>query len=398
MYAKGKGVNKDLAEAERLFRKIPENSVKGYYGLAYYIHYKNLNYQEAIRNIDKAIERDSKYIYSYSLRGLVYLERKEYEKALADLNQAMKLDNETSYIWLYRALYYAEIRDFSKSAEDIAHSCQLVQDKKKEEYCNALAGMIFFMKGDHTESLSRFDHALNVRPDYTLALLGKGHVHFRLGKTGEARQDFEKIRKQEFENDWDELDFPEIRIFDPALQSAALLGIALKSSAAGADSLPLISLKYLKKPVFVNISGVSKMIPDTVPLLLDTDKKQILFPYENVNIGEQEFRDGEEIRYEGSYQTEADNCKLHMTITTDFDLDHFLLFGAKLSPATKELIYSPALRWKHTLIAEIPASLLEKSVPIAIVSKDGRTFNRNLLAKNGKLETAAEEGELKNDL
>ena len=78
-------------------------------------------YQEAIKDFDKAIELDLKYSVSWYFEVDVNI-LKQYQEAIIDLDKAIELDPEYSDSWDYRGSckywlkqYQEAVKDFNKA-------------------------------------------------------------------------------------------------------------------------------------------------------------------------------------------------------------------------------------------------------------------------------------------
>ena len=57
------------------------------------------NYDEALKDYDKAIELDPNYTFAYNNRGLAFYKLDKFEEALKDYDKAIELD--PSYTFVY---------------------------------------------------------------------------------------------------------------------------------------------------------------------------------------------------------------------------------------------------------------------------------------------------------
>jgi tetratricopeptide (TPR) repeat protein len=81
--------------------------------------YQLKDYAGAIKDFDKAVELDPKFMQAYHTRAICFGELKKYDKALADFDKAIELDPDFKNAYLNRA-YYVKINseDFEGAIQD----------------------------------------------------------------------------------------------------------------------------------------------------------------------------------------------------------------------------------------------------------------------------------------
>jgi len=74
-------------------------------------HYKNNNYQQAIREFNKIIEMDDKsYLYNaYSMRGISYFRLNDLKSSIEDFNKAIELKPNDKDVYYVRGLAYSKL-------------------------------------------------------------------------------------------------------------------------------------------------------------------------------------------------------------------------------------------------------------------------------------------------
>ncbi len=80
---------------------------------------KKEQYDQAIVNLDRAIQMDPNYALAYNYRGMAYFRSKNFEKALADFNKAIQLNPNLAVAYNNRAYAYFQKKDYSKAEEDV---------------------------------------------------------------------------------------------------------------------------------------------------------------------------------------------------------------------------------------------------------------------------------------
>ncbi len=110
--------DKALQDFDYLIAKYPEEPI-------YYCHRANTsryagNYQQAIENLNRAIELNPKEYWNFYMRGWIYVEMlKETNKALKDLDKSIDLNSDYAYTYLMRGrLLLEKLHKKEKAIED----------------------------------------------------------------------------------------------------------------------------------------------------------------------------------------------------------------------------------------------------------------------------------------
>lgn len=204
----------ETESAERYFRESVAFLQRG-----------NLN--EALRNVNKAIELDPKLLQAYFLRASIYSKKGgEDEKVLADYTTIIALaptapGAELAYfnramILLRKGEIDAAARDVDKAIllkpeEIVLYQGRAVIRFQKRDYEGALAdyerilakdpnfigallgrGYFRYQKADFDGAFADFDRAVKVYPEYASAIINRGVVQGLKGNIAEAIIDFKK--------------------------------------------------------------------------------------------------------------------------------------------------------------------------------------------------------------
>ncbi len=100
-------------------------------------------YDQAISDLNKAIEINPRYNKAYNNRGVVYRRKGQYDRAISDFNKAIEinpLDAEAynNMAWLFATAKTPVFRSGKKAVEFALKACEL-SDWKKAEYLDSLA-------------------------------------------------------------------------------------------------------------------------------------------------------------------------------------------------------------------------------------------------------------------
>jgi lipoprotein NlpI len=150
-----------------------------------FAYYNKRDYQQAIRDYDRAISLQPHYALALTRRGAALLEKRQYEQALADYEAATQLD--------------------AKS----------VSDRSK--------GFLFFFLGRMTQSAETFENYLKSEPDDIGVILFRYLVEAKIGNALAAARELEADSAKLKERHWPMpiIDFHLGKIDETALFAAA---------------------------------------------------------------------------------------------------------------------------------------------------------------------------------
>lgn len=187
-------------------------------GTASYYYERGVDYSEkgefesAISNYSKAIERDPDDIFSYHNRGLSYINLGEYDLAIADLNKTLEIDPTYDNAYYNRALAYKGLGQIDNAIKDFQKVLELTSDPEllilsEQELINIETfaassvnestehfntGETYYQNGDYTNALAEFTRAIELDPNYVAAYHHRSIVYANLEEYDLALDDIEK--------------------------------------------------------------------------------------------------------------------------------------------------------------------------------------------------------------
>lgn len=93
-------------------------------------NFKQRNYQQGIKNLDKALEIDPKWAGPYNYRGWAYEQLSNYQQAIKDYSKAIELDPGNAYhynglAWVLATVETHSFRNGKKAVELALKACEL---------------------------------------------------------------------------------------------------------------------------------------------------------------------------------------------------------------------------------------------------------------------------------
>lgn len=82
-------------------------------------------YQEALTNLNHAIDLDNTDAYAYSNRALARLKLHDLENARIDINRSIELNSKNPYAFKHSAMIYLELKDYVHACEDLNKAKEL---------------------------------------------------------------------------------------------------------------------------------------------------------------------------------------------------------------------------------------------------------------------------------
>ena len=146
-------------------------------------------YEEALRDYDKIIELDDKYVDAYQGRGNALFYLKEYEKAFSDFNKAIELDIKYAPAYIGRGNVYFNDNNHEEALNDYNKAIEL--DKKNAE-AYRMRGNLCYEKKDYELAIFDYTTAITFDDKFADAYFERGKAHFYLKEYKEALTDYNK--------------------------------------------------------------------------------------------------------------------------------------------------------------------------------------------------------------
>lgn len=138
---------------------------------------------EAILELNKAIELDPQYAIAYSHRADAFRDKRLIKEALADYGKSIELAPKYTTAYLNRANLYADNSDFDRAIDDYNHALE-VEPLNIIAYYNR--GNTYAKKGRYEQAIADYNTLLVINPLYPHAYVRMGLAYEKLDRTRDA--------------------------------------------------------------------------------------------------------------------------------------------------------------------------------------------------------------------
>lgn len=154
---------------------------------------KEKNYEAAIDSFQQAVYFSRNHYNPNALKmlGLCQKAMRQYTKAIQTFQDQLKqtTDHEPD-VWIDLAECYIELKDFDNARRCIDKSFQEAVGGKTDERQRYAQGEMYEKMGDYHQALSFYDTALDQKPLYTDAWMGRARMNVLLKNYNEALKDY----------------------------------------------------------------------------------------------------------------------------------------------------------------------------------------------------------------
>ena len=150
-------------------------------------------YDEAVEDLNRAIELDTTNTFAYFNRALLLYERHDYNGAMADFNTVLRHEPGNALTLYNRSLIYTQVGDYEKALEDIDRVININPDNVLAHFNRAA---IFVEMERWMDALADYNKAIELYPDFAKAYLNRSYVENMLGRTRESKADYETAQQK----------------------------------------------------------------------------------------------------------------------------------------------------------------------------------------------------------
>ena len=147
------------------------------------------NYEEALRDFDKAIELKPHFAEARAHKGGALWSLKRYAEAVQCCDKAIELKSDLAEAWTYRGVASFGLKKYGEVIENLDKGIKLEPDSAHAWF---IRGTALFALEKYGEAEQAFDEAIKLEPDSADAWFIRGTALFVLEKYGEAIQSLDK--------------------------------------------------------------------------------------------------------------------------------------------------------------------------------------------------------------
>ena len=162
--------------------------------------YRNMqNYEDALKDFERAIEIDPDNKWAIANRSFVYTTIKAYDDALSDINRAIEIDPKYTFAQAFRGRTYRKMGRYKDALKDLNHVIEIDPDDK---WTIAQRGDTFRLMKRYEDALKDFDHVIEIDPDDKWTLNKRGCTFRSMKRYDDALKDFNHIIEIDPDDKW----------------------------------------------------------------------------------------------------------------------------------------------------------------------------------------------------
>jgi len=142
--------------------------------------------EEALADLNRAIELDETYAWAVSVRGETYREMGKYEEALGDLNRAIGFDEKDAWTIARRGETYRQMSKYEEALADLNRAIGLDEE---DAWMMAVRGLTYLQMDKYEEALADLNRAIELDEKDVWTIARRGEAYRRMGKYEEALTD-----------------------------------------------------------------------------------------------------------------------------------------------------------------------------------------------------------------
>jgi len=257
----------DNEGAERDYTVALSNFSPIYYEAYHYrslVRYRLQNYQGAVDDINKTIDKQPNRATLYIERSFALLALNDYKGAIKDCNQVIGMNFPGEDPFLCRAAAHDALADFAQALTDYGRAIK-INPKNGESYVRR--GMTYYKLEQYKEAIADYDYAISLDSAHTFAYYNRAASREKLNNYKGALADYQTILTYEPRNAY--------AYFNRAVLYANMN--QYKKSIADFDHVLLINPDNIQ--ALFNRAKMKENIKDYKGAIADYNKITALYPY-----------------------------------------------------------------------------------------------------------------------
>jgi tetratricopeptide (TPR) repeat protein len=156
------------------------------------IYYNKDNLEQAMSNLNKAIDADPKMAAAYLYRGLTYMKEEETDNAISDYNKAIELNPKMEEAYYVRGVARAAKKDIELALEDYNKAIS-INSNYVQAYLNR--SIISLMKRDPEKAIADTCKVMDINSGLPAAYYIRGVAYANENNMQQAISDYDKAIK-----------------------------------------------------------------------------------------------------------------------------------------------------------------------------------------------------------
>ena len=144
------------------------------------------DYENAIKQLDKAIAINPKFTSAFVMRGDVKSQMKDYKGAILDYNRAIEVDVNDPEAYKSRGNAKVKIQDLTGAINDFTLA---IEKNSNDAEAYNYRGMAMAAGNNYEGAIKDYNNALELNPKYSEAFANKADAKIHLSKYFEAIKD-----------------------------------------------------------------------------------------------------------------------------------------------------------------------------------------------------------------
>jgi tetratricopeptide (TPR) repeat protein len=151
--------------------------------------FENEEYEVAIGDFSRAIDKDSNDAETYNMRGRAYTSLNKYEEALEDFDKAIILKSDYTEAFFHRGIANRSLSQYNEALTDFDEAINLQRDYAEAYY---MRGRTKYNLRQYRGAESDFYQATHLDPNYAEAFFYRGISNYNFRRYEEAITDFDE--------------------------------------------------------------------------------------------------------------------------------------------------------------------------------------------------------------
>jgi len=169
--------NEASINALAMFRDMGKGMVDKEYVVYFFKgenHNLNGDTQQAIIELQKAIQTNSNLFYAYEGLGVVYFSMGEYKEAIAKFKETIQINPNRVSCYGILGLTYSELGQYQQAITEFEKAIQ-IDPNCARNYVGL--GHIYFSMGQHQQAITEFQKSIQINPDISDGYDGLGVIY-----------------------------------------------------------------------------------------------------------------------------------------------------------------------------------------------------------------------------